>query len=158
VRTSRKLALLSGFLGAFASCLAKLAFHSQPYAAKWVEKCHNYRFIAPWDSRDRAIWAQSIGMCLLAELLPRVVFLLLMIASNVFMLGFFLEGMEESGSVAGTALSSAANFGTSAMFGYVLWQERITFQWWIGFTLVILGVTLLSSVKVEKREKLTKQD
>lgn len=158
VRSSPKLALLSGFLGAFASCLAKLAFHSEPYASKWVGQCHNYQLIVPWDSRDSAIWTQSIGTCLLAELLPRVIFLFSMIASNVFMLGLFLEGMEESGSVAGTALSSAANFGASAMLGYVLWHERFPFQWWIGFTLVIIGVVLLSSVKVEERQKSTKQD
>ena len=158
VRSSPNLALLSGFLGAFASCLAKLAFHSEPYASKWVGQCHNYQLIVPWDSRDSAIWTQSIGTCLLAELLPRVIFLFSMIASNVFMLGLFLEGMEESGSVAGTALSSAANFGASAMLGYVLWHERFPFQWWIGFTLVIIGVILLSSVKLEERQKSTKQD
>jgi uncharacterized membrane protein len=92
-------------------------------------------------------WSETL--CLTAELVPRGLCLVAMIASNAAMLGSFLKGMQESGSVAGTALASAANFGASALFGYLLWEERFPFQWWIGFGMVVVGAMLLSTVQVE---------
>jgi drug/metabolite transporter (DMT)-like permease len=56
--------------------------------------------------------------------------------------------MQESGSVAGTALSSAANFAASAFFGAALFDERFSLQWWSGFCMVVLGSMLLSTVRV----------
>lgn len=66
---------------------------------------------------------------------------------NAFMMGAFLEGMEESGSVAGTGLATAANFGTSALFGIGLWGEQVNKTWMVGFILVLGGVLMLSQVK-----------
>lgn len=63
------------------------------------------------------------------------------------MVGSFLEGMEESGSVAGTAMANAANFVASSFFGFVLWNEEFSTTWMFGFALVIVGTMLLSTVK-----------
>jgi len=68
-----------------------------------------------------------------------------MIACNAWQLGSFLEGMEVAGSVAGTALATAANFCLSALYGYLLWNERFSVVWWSGFGMVVAGVLLLSS-------------
>jgi len=65
------------------------------------------------------------------------------------MVGSFLEGMEESGSVAGTAMSNAANFAVSSILGFLLWEEEFSTMWLCGFVLVIMGTLLLSSVKAE---------
>jgi multidrug transporter EmrE-like cation transporter len=70
-----------------------------------------------------------------------------MIVLNTLMLGTFLEGMEESGSVAGTGLATASNFATSALLGVMLWQEKVDQIWIIGFTLVVSGVLILSRVQ-----------
>jgi drug/metabolite transporter (DMT)-like permease len=72
-----------------------------------------------------------------------------MIACNAAMLGSFLEGMQESGSVAGTALSSAANFATSACLGGLFLGERFPLQWWLGFGMVVGGAMLLATVRVK---------
>jgi len=139
----RGLALLSGFLGATASCFAKLAFEPDSFASNWVRTlCEGY----------------SDNVCWYAALVPRGLCIAAMIACNAFMLGSFLEGMEESGSVAGTALATAANFAVSALHGYVLWEERFSIQWIIGFTMVIAGVMLLSSVRVQSIPQQTKKD
>ena len=66
---------------------------------------------------------------------------------NALMMGSFLDGMEESGSVAGTGLATAANFGTSAMLGIWLWNEKVDGVWLMGFTLVLCGALLLSQVQ-----------
>lgn len=108
-------ALLSGTLGAVASCLGKFAMDPSAF---------------PPD---------TFGY------LARAFCFLLMLGCNAGMLGSFLSGMEESGSVAGTSLSSAANFSVSALLGYVLWGEHFNLQWWFGFSMVILGVLLLST-------------
>jgi predicted phage tail protein len=80
-----------------------------------------------------------------------------MIACNAAQLGSFLKGMEESGSVAGTALSTAANFVTAAAYGRMLWGETFVLQWWIGLSMVMTGVALLTSVQA-KEETLKKRD
>jgi drug/metabolite transporter (DMT)-like permease len=127
------LALFSGLLGALASCFAKIAFGS-------LSLCS--------DNNTNATCALEITV--------RLVGGLSMLACNALMLGSFLEGLDESGSVAGTALSSASNFGWSALLGYIFWVERFTRTWWIGFLLVSGGAMLLSTVKVEQEKERSK--
>jgi len=89
--------------------------------------------------------------------------LLLMIGCNAVMLGSFLDGMNESGSVAASALSTAANFCFSAIYGIVLFHESVSWLWMLGFMFILVGVWLLSTVnlttntavkvEVEKRKK-----
>jgi uncharacterized membrane protein len=71
-----------------------------------------------------------------------------MVSLNILMVSTFLEGMEESGSVAGTALASAANFGTSALIGFFVFHETINQTWLLGFVLVMIGAVMLSTVQI----------
>ena len=52
-------------------------------------------------------------MCTIIAFASRGICLLLMIGVNAVMISSFLDGMNESGSVAGTSLSTAANFSCS---------------------------------------------
>lgn len=122
--------MLSGFLGATASCFAKLAFGS----LRVQVLCENY------------FMSEDAAACYWIELIvARGIGLGCMIVCNTFQFGSFLEGMESAGSVAGTAFATAANFITSAFFGYVLWEERFSAVWWVGFGMVAAGVALISS-------------
>jgi drug/metabolite transporter (DMT)-like permease len=80
------------------------------------------------------------------------------LALNIFMVGSFLEGMEESGSVAGTGLASAANFVVSSVLGFLLWEEDFSKEWLLGFSLVIAGSLLLSTVKAGVDEQSKKKE
>lgn len=120
-------ALLSGTLGSVASCLGKFAMDPSAF---------------PPD---------TMGY------LTRALCFLLMLGCNAGMLGSFLSGMEQFGSVAGTSLSSAANFSVSAFLGYLLWEEHFSLNWWFGFTMVILGVLVLST-KSDNGKEIVKQD
>lgn len=131
-------ALSSGFLGATASCLAKFALDPDSMLFRTAHDllCPNVDVGATISNHNACYWivfGVSRGSCLAC-----------MILCNGYMLGTFLKGMEESGSVAGTALSTASNFLTSAIYGYILWNERFTLLWWVGFTFVCAGVAVLS--------------
>jgi multidrug transporter EmrE-like cation transporter len=89
----------------------------------------------------------DVDWCTALELIPRIVCLILVILINVWMIASFVKGLEASGSVAGTALSSASNFACSAFFGHVVWKESFSETWWVGFASVIVGVMLLTTVQ-----------
>lgn len=156
VQSVRGLALLSGFLGAAASCFAKFAFDPELQVVDWV---HSSCPSAFYENRPTASEQQLsavrttvlLTVCKAAELAPRGLFLLAMIACNAAMLSSFLQGMQESGSVAGTALSSSANFATSALLGALLFSERFPVQWWLGFSMVVTGAMLLATVRVRPK-------
>mmetsp|Transcript_12596 Transcript_12596/g.21001 ORF Transcript_12596/g.21001 Transcript_12596/m.21001 type:complete len:139 (+) Transcript_12596:281-697(+) len=135
-----RLSLLSGVLGATASCLAKFALSPESPLHRIYEMCTD---------------SEGDKTCLIVEWIPRLVCLVAMIIMNALMMGAFLEGMEESGSVAGTGLATAANFGTSALFGIWLWNEQVNEVWLLGFVLVFCGVSLLSQVRSVQGEKKT---
>lgn len=140
--TVPKLAIISGVLGATASCLAKFALAPESPVRLWGrEQCDLYigSFLVMYE----------LEACSIVEWIPRGLCLGLMIAMNVVMVGAFLKGMEESGSVAGTGLASAANFGVSALYGILLFDEKVDKIWLGGFSLVIIGVFLLSTVQTE---------
>jgi hypothetical protein len=140
-RSVRALALWSGFLGATASCAAKFAFSAPKYG----------------DADEGIVLSSSFlpqGVAL-ASVAFRVCAVALMILCNAGMLGSFLEGMEESGSVAATSLSSAANFVASAAYGHYVWGERLDSRadgaalYAGGLVMIVSGVLLLSTVQTK---------
>jgi drug/metabolite transporter (DMT)-like permease len=154
-------ALFSGFFGATASCLAKFAFDPNSVLAGSAQHviCNMSSFVV--NNTPPIITTSSVvdvKYCYwVAFILSRGSCLLCMILCNGYMLGTFLKGMEESGSVAGTALSTASNFISSAIYGYLLWNERFTFMWWIGFAMVGTGVGLLATLDNNINEKVSKR-
>mmetsp|Transcript_1827 Transcript_1827/g.2714 ORF Transcript_1827/g.2714 Transcript_1827/m.2714 type:complete len:140 (-) Transcript_1827:548-967(-) len=133
-------AMISGTLGATASMFAKLGLSSSsdsPISKLTYELCIQH--ISAEDS-----------FCNIITLFVRALCLLLMVAVNALMMSSFLEGMQESGSVSASALSTAANFSVSAIYGLLLFDESISGMWCIGFSTIMVGVWMLSSVKVKQ--------
>lgn len=138
-----RLAVLSGVLGATASCLAKFAFAPDSPIVLWTKEiCMQHV--------GSAVSLRGHDTCDLLALAPRGICLLCMVLLNILMVGTFLEGMEESGSVAGTALASAASFGTSALCGVLFFNEKVNTTWLFGFGLVVIGASMLSTVKLSE--------
>jgi hypothetical protein len=105
-----KRAILSGALGATASFIAKLALAPDspvPSAVHAICIASNTPLRADDDGDSPS------RLCTSVSLLARGVCLLCMIGVNALMISSFLDGMNESGSVVGTALSTAANFSCS---------------------------------------------
>jgi len=111
--TWNRRAFLSGFLGATASCIGKLGLDSSsPIPSYSLTFCEQYLASSSSSSSNDTV-------CAVAVVGVRIVCLLLMIGCNAVMLGSFLDGMNESGSVAASALSTAANFCFSVSLFFV---------------------------------------
>lgn len=165
-RPSSSWALLSGTLGAAASCFAKLAFMAPPEQAtttsiaatscpavsEWmtcfVGSSSSSSSDAPSPTTCTSIlqWLSCHHHLILSLLVPRIACLFAMVACNAAMVACFVGGLEDAGSIAGTALATAANFLVSAVLGYVSWDER-TFSSSSsslpGIIMVVVGTTLL---------------
>lgn len=98
----------------------------------------------------------EVEWCQALLLGPRIGCFVLMLILNAYMIASFLRGMKESGSVVGTALSSGANFVFSALYGYILWGERYSQTWWIGFSTVMAGVFLLTTTVAAESKRIEK--
>jgi hypothetical protein len=179
-------ALLSGCLGASASCFAKLAFDTTttlptmdrstvttttrskstidvPNSYYYtINVCH-YLVVGSTTSEAtketdklssktdlkfyQSIWNDPYVACEWSKLiLYRGMCIVGMIVCNIYMIGTFLKGIDESGTIAGTALSTSSNFIVSALYGYSIWEERYTIYWWFGFTMVCLGMIILTQL------------
>ena len=103
-----KRAIISGALGATASSIGKLALSPEsPVPSTFHSYCHI--ILNRYYQHENDIgW-----ICPYVSLGTRVVCFLCMIGVNLLMVSSFLDGMNESGSVVGTALSTAANFSFS---------------------------------------------
>jgi len=77
-----------------------------------------------------------------------------MIGVNAVMISSFLDGMNESGSVVGTSLSTAANFSCSAIYGILFFGEIVPISWYFGAALIASGMWLLSSVTLVDSKKM----
>lgn len=144
------LPLISGVLGALASFFGKEAFHNGRSITSNIPQrvlCEAFQ------ADDSTEYCQSF-----LSLITRGICLLAMVCCNALMLASFMQGMQESGSVAGTALSNAANFATSALLGKLLLNETYSSRWWYGFMLVMVGTLILSSVRAADRRQHPKTD
>lgn len=103
-----KRAIISGALGATASSIGKLALSPESPVPSTV---HSYCHIILNRYHDNEAGIEWI--CPYVSLGTRGVCFLCMIGVNLLMVSSFLDGMNESGSVVGTALSTAANFSFS---------------------------------------------
>jgi multidrug transporter EmrE-like cation transporter len=81
-----------------------------------------------------------------------------MIGTNAAMMATFLDGMNESGTVAGTALANAANFTLSAIYGVLFFEESITTLWLIGFAMILTGAWILSTIQLKGNSNVEKKE
>ena len=76
----------------------------------------------------------------------RAISLVALIALNSAMLSFFVKALREDGSVVGTTLNMCANVSATSLLGFVLFNEaeRMTPKWFLGASLVLVGVFCIS--------------
>ena len=141
-------ALLSGTLGAAASCFAKGAFSKCSTA--WFDTAVNQSAaiacpsLEEWSTCFRTIqcgweWLICHG---LSFVLPRLLCIIAMVACNAAMVACFVGGLQDAGSIAGTALATAANFIVSAVTGYFVWNEGSHLSV-PGLAMVVVGTLVL---------------
>jgi hypothetical protein len=160
--------LISGMLGAMASASAKFALTKEFPVPCWKWLCAMTTNTSTITSvaqpnevlkmlialPGKFIQLFSNNCCWIMEWSIRIAALLVTILLNAGMMGMFLKGMDDCGSVAGVGLSTAANFGTSAMLGKWLWKESLFLvgreedrTYYLGLGMVVLGTLLLTNVQ-----------
>ena len=129
---------MSGLLGASASCVAKLALAPDSMLPQTAnEMCQGWILM----SDHSYCWVVS-------EVLVRGLCLVAMVVLNAIMMSSFLDGLQDSGTVVATSLSSAANFLMSAIYGIWIFDESMNATGVLGLFLLALGVGLLSTVSI----------
>eukprot|EP00250_Pteridium_aquilinum_P015819 c22781_g1_i4 orf=497-865(-) len=63
---------------------------------------------------------------------------------NVFMWSFYVRSLKVLSSLQATVVNFASNFLISALAGYLFFSEDLPLQWFLGASLIILGIVLLS--------------
>jgi multidrug transporter EmrE-like cation transporter len=131
-------AVMSGLLGASASCVAKLALAPDSMLPQRAnDMCQGWILM----SDHSYCWVVS-------EVVVRGLCLVTMVVLNAIMMSSFLDGLQDSGTVVATSLSSAANFLMSALYGMWIFDESIHATGVLGLFLLALGVGLLSTVSI----------
>jgi hypothetical protein len=103
-------ALVSGMLAAASSCVAKLCLKSDSWIPTTVGKLCREIYYFQNDSLNTSL---TLVACDKLAILSQVMSMVLVIFLNGLMMSKFLDGLEESGSISATALSTAANFSFS---------------------------------------------
>ncbi|PRP87635.1 hypothetical protein PROFUN_04662 [Planoprotostelium fungivorum] len=76
----------------------------------------------------------------------------LMLLTNALMLNFFTKAMDLTTTANATVISSSMNYFFTAIFGIVVFQEKLPWMWYIGAACILAGVSLVSK-QSQKNEK-----
>ncbi|XP_020095216.1 uncharacterized protein LOC109714898 [Ananas comosus] len=73
------------------------------------------------------------------------------ICFNLIMWGCYVNSLKALSSLQATVTNFAANFLSSGLAGYFLFEERLPARWFAGAALIIVGVLILSKSSVEQK-------
>ncbi|KAL2343318.1 hypothetical protein Fmac_004603 [Flemingia macrophylla] len=71
---------------------------------------------------------------------------------NVTMWASYVNSLKALSSLQATVTNFATNFISSGFAGYFFFRESLSFQWFAGALLIIIGVIILSNSSVEKKD------
>ncbi|TYZ50991.1 hypothetical protein PybrP1_012825, partial [[Pythium] brassicae (nom. inval.)] len=86
---------------------------------------------------------QHLFSCATLVALVRAASIALMLGSNAVMLNFFVKGLHETDSLTATVTSASVNFMLSAAAGGFCFGEHLPLQWFVGATLILVGMGCL---------------
>ncbi|KAG1684859.1 hypothetical protein DVH05_010243 [Phytophthora capsici] len=76
-----------------------------------------------------------------------------MLAANGLMLSCFVKGLHETDSLTATVTSAAVNFMFSAAGGFFFFQEHLPTRWFLGATVILIGMAFLLHGDVAPKKK-----
>ncbi|XP_066539280.1 transmembrane protein 42a [Hoplias malabaricus] len=140
-------AVLSGFLGAAASCCGKLSLSERGVSAVCERALSSTLYTNIYTTETH-----STAVCEWLHIPLRVVCGLLLFVCNAVMWTFFAKALRLSSSSAqATVTSTASNFISSAFLGYLIFGESHDMLWWTGITLTLLGLFILHGLSSQDR-------
>ncbi|KAG7336205.1 hypothetical protein KOW79_000898 [Hemibagrus wyckioides] len=146
-------ALLAGLFGAFASSSAKLSLG----ATYLKELCDTA--VRKWTEEGNLTPGVDSTACEWVHIPLRLVCGLLLFSSNAVMWTFFAKALRHSSSSAqATVTTTASNFISSAFLGYGIFGESHALLWWVGISLILLGLFLLHGSSLKDQQLDVKKD
>ncbi|KAL6995785.1 hypothetical protein U1Q18_005921 [Sarracenia purpurea var. burkii] len=73
----------------------------------------------------------------------------LVIFFNVVMWGCYVNSLKALSSLQATVTNFATNFLMSGLAGFFLFEEALSFQWFAGALLIVVGVFVLNKSSIE---------
>jgi drug/metabolite transporter (DMT)-like permease len=132
--------VLSSLCAALASCMAKVAFD-------WSEKSY-VSLLANFILSALPVLPYPVVLWPL-----RVCCIICTITLNSCMLKFYVDALRNWSALQATTLNFAANSIISALFGVLFFGEVLSLQWWLGASLMIIGVYFISSDPVDVKKE-----
>ncbi|KAI9483075.1 MAG: hypothetical protein EXX96DRAFT_129645 [Benjaminiella poitrasii] len=121
-------AIISGFFAALSSVFAKL--FSDERTALFHAYLSSLFHIVP----EKTSLLITRGICFV-----------LIFGCNSVMWTTFTKALNAApSSVQVSIVNGAVNFSTSAMLGYVVFDEPLSLKWWLGASFILSGTVLLS--------------
>lgn len=75
------------------------------------------------------------------------------VACNVAMWTLYVRSLTRLPSLQATVFNFAANFLLSGLAGFLLFGETAHWQWVLGASLIVIGITVLSKADVEEKQE-----
>ncbi|KAI4336811.1 hypothetical protein L6164_015291 [Bauhinia variegata] len=75
----------------------------------------------------------------------------LVLLFNVTMWACYVNSLKALSSLQATVTNFATNFITSGLAGFFLFDESLSFQWFAGALLIVIGVIVLSKSSIEEK-------
>lgn len=155
-----KLAVTSGFLAASGSVLGKYAMSEDHFLGMihMIETVIKFLISSFINSPVFLTWFSSIVAVIESNsIVFRIILFISMVIMNTLMWTTFSKAMNVSSSaVIASAINTAFNFIFTAIYGSLLFGEVLTLKWFLGSSLMIIGVILIKSdeTKEGKENKL----
>ncbi|XP_071785335.1 transmembrane protein 42-like [Asterias amurensis] len=138
------LAICAGLCAACASAFAKLAMSGEEIA----EVCQRM---------EATIALSSMTSCTLVTVVLRGISFSLLFLFNAIMWTLFVKSLQLSrSSLEATITNSSANFFFSAVIGHLVFGEALSWTWWLGSSIIVLGLWMIH--KGSNKETITNKD
>ncbi|KAK7400122.1 hypothetical protein VNO78_11322 [Psophocarpus tetragonolobus] len=108
-------------------------------------------------NRKGYAWAVSAGLnaalAAISMKLPLYQFVRysLVLLFNVIMWASYVNSLKALSSLQATVTNFATNFISSGLAGFFFFHESLSFQWFAGALLIIIGVVILSNSSIETK-------
>ena len=124
------LATIAGFCGALASLTGKLI----SYQSFFKDKCLK-NFIEIINDAQWYCWYFASTV--------QILFIIVTLILNSIMWTVFVESMQHLGSSEAMVINIATNIFMSALCGWLIFAEQLSFLWWLGAVFILSGLSIL---------------
>eukprot|EP01102_Stenamoeba_stenopodia_P005944 TRINITY_DN16655_c0_g1_i1.p2 TRINITY_DN16655_c0_g1~~TRINITY_DN16655_c0_g1_i1.p2 ORF type:complete len:157 (-),score=38.76 TRINITY_DN16655_c0_g1_i1:50-520(-) len=141
-------AVLAGTNAALASVFGKLAFDST------LVRGVLHRYVSEQSPVEIYFFPHTTISLEILEYGLRALCFACLLISNAVMMNAFVKSMALTSSINATMINSSFNYFVTALFGFFLFGEKLTLQWWIGGFCILIGLYIVNlGIQHEEQKK-----